>query len=141
MMLTFPFNFLWVRGDRKSLESMDPGFMLTTGAWAGFCMLKNDLMLATSLSYELSANDRPFDASLQAAIHLAYCSSYMKYKRVHKTIDQIKSKAEIQEAFTYIIATNPHFTVNADSIIRWHFQFDIEFSLGQIYFRRNLAAT
>lgn len=64
-----------MRGDKKSDGSIDPGFMLTTGAWAGFCMLKNDFMLDTSLSYELSASDRPLEASLQAAIHLAYWSS------------------------------------------------------------------
>lgn len=84
---TFPFNFLFVRGDRKSADSIDPGFMLTTGACAGFCMLKNDFMLDTSLSYELSANERPFEASRQAAIHLAYCSSYQiswfRVKLVH----------------------------------------------------------
>lgn len=73
--ITFPFNFLLTRGDRKSAGSMDPGFMLAVGACAGFCMLKNDFMLDTSLSYELSANERPLEASRQAAIHLAYWSS------------------------------------------------------------------
>lgn len=51
---------------------MESGFILTTGACAGFCILKNDLMLATSESYELSASERPFDAKRHAAIHLAY---------------------------------------------------------------------
>lgn len=73
---TFPFNFLLVRGERKSFGSIESGFMLTAGACAGFCMLKNDLMLDTSESYELSASERPFDAKRHAAIHLAYWSSW-----------------------------------------------------------------
>lgn len=70
--LTFPRSFLQMRGDRKSIGSIESGFMLTTGPCAGFCMLKNDFMLITSVSYELSANERPFDARRQAAIHFAY---------------------------------------------------------------------
>lgn len=42
---------------------------------------------------------------------------------------------------TYIIATDPHFTVGSDSIFWWHLQFDIEFSLRQIHFWGNLATT
>lgn len=73
--ITFPRSFLQMRGDRKAFGSIESGFMLTTGPCAGFCMLKNDLILITSVSYELSANDRPFDAKRHAAIHLAYWSS------------------------------------------------------------------
>lgn len=65
-----------IRGERKSFGSTESGFMLTAGACAGFCILKNDFMLDTSESYELSANERPFDAKRHAAIHLAYWSSY-----------------------------------------------------------------
>lgn len=74
-LLTFPRNFLHMRGDRKSPGSIESGFILTTGPCAGFCIFKNDLILITSVSYELSANDRPFDARRQAAIHFAYWSS------------------------------------------------------------------
>lgn len=47
-------------------------FGLMAGAGARCCMDKNDLIVFTSESYELSARVFPLDPSLQAAIHLAY---------------------------------------------------------------------
>uniref|UniRef100_A0A2M3ZP70 Putative secreted peptide n=1 Tax=Anopheles braziliensis TaxID=58242 RepID=A0A2M3ZP70_9DIPT len=74
-MMPLLFSFFAYRGARYSFGSIALGLMLMAGAWAGFCMLRNDRILATSLSYELSASERPFEANRQAAIHFAYCSS------------------------------------------------------------------
>lgn len=113
---TFPFNFLQMRGERKSFGSIESGFMLTAGACAGFCMLKNDFMLDTSESYELSANERPFDAKRQAAIHLAYWSS-CEIERVWALINSFDCIRTPIFHVTYRIAADPHFTIRTYTII------------------------
>lgn len=145
--LTFPRSFLQMRGDRKSLGSIESGFILTTGPCAGFCMLKNDLILITSVSYELSANERPFDARRQAAIHFAYWSSCKALTTCFficyfdNFFDLICIQIKEWVVCSYIFASNPHFVVCTKTIIWRHFQFDIELALGQYHLGRYFAAT
>jgi len=49
---------------------------------AGCCMLRSEQMDFTSGSYEESAIVRPLDASRNADIHRAYCSSYIDISHV-----------------------------------------------------------
>lgn len=139
-MLTFPFNFLLNREARNSDESIIFGLTLTAGALAGFCIFKNDFILFTSLSYELSANDRPFDASRQAAIHFAYCSSCNRKRYIKFNQLLLSFRFFFENHNTYVIASNPHFTVRSDSTFRWHFQFYAKFTLGNVYLGCNLTA-
>lgn len=112
--LTFPLSFLWYRGAKNSVGSIESGLTLTAGECTGFCILKNDLMLFTSVSYELSANERPFEASLQAAIHLAYWSSceIFSYFIFFDNYD-IKYK-------THVIASHPHLAICSHAVL-WRY--------------------
>ena len=68
-------SFLRNRGATKSSDWKLIWLGAIAGLSDGCCIFKKAWIDLTSESYELSAIVLPFDASLQAAIHLAYCPS------------------------------------------------------------------
>ena len=82
----FDLIFLKNLGAMKSSGWMSICVGEITGVEEGCCIPRKVCNAETSDSYELSAIVRPCEASLHAAIHRQYCSSWnVNYKRIKST--------------------------------------------------------